>query len=136
MIKIKKLIFIRCFATKKFLRMICRTCFATDAEGNFNIKITGLSENTFKNAQFTFQIGLHKDDEPVLNYIMNSLKCVAKHDISKSKNRINYFVNDRNSLLHVILPIFDSVNLNSSKYHHFVLFKKAVTLKIKVIYLI
>ena len=39
--------------------------------------ITGLSENTFKNAQFTFQIGLHKDDEPVLNYIINILKCVA-----------------------------------------------------------
>ena len=97
----------------------------TDAEGNFNIKITGLSENTFKNAQFTFQIGLHKDDEPVLNYILNTLKC---GHISKSKDRINYFVNDRNSLLHVILPIFDSVNLNSSKYHHFVLFKKAVTL--------
>lgn len=75
MIKIKKLIFIRW--TKKFLRMICRGCFATDAEGNFNIKITGLSENTFKNAQFTFQIGLHKDDEPVLNYIINTLKCVA-----------------------------------------------------------
>jgi len=97
----------------------------TDAEGNFNIKITGLTENTFKNVQFTFQIGLHKDDEPVLNYIMNTLKC---GHISKSKDRINYFVNDKNSLLHVILPIFDSVNLNSSKYHHFVIFKKAVTL--------
>ena len=61
----------------------------------------------------------------MLNYILNTLKC---GHISKSKDRINYFVNDRNSLLHVILPIFDSVNLNSSKYHHFVLFKKAVTL--------
>ena len=99
----------------------------TDAEGNFNIKITGLTvtEDTFKNAQFTFQIGLHKDDESVLNYIMNTLKC---GHISKSKDRINYFVNDRNSLLHVILPIFDYVNLNSSKSHHFLLFKKAVTL--------
>lgn len=56
---------------------------------------------------------------------MNTLKC---GHICKSKDRINYFVKDRNSLLHVILPIFDSVNLNSSKYHHFVLFKKAVTL--------
>nr|YP_010836037.1 hypothetical protein QLP54_mgp29 [Phyllosticta yuccae]WGC90052.1 hypothetical protein [Phyllosticta yuccae] len=56
---------------------------------------------------------------------MNTLRC---GHISKSKDRINYFVNDRNSLLHVILPIFDSVNLNSSKYHHFVIFKKAVTL--------
>ena len=97
----------------------------TDAEGNFNIKITGLTENTFKNVQFAFQIGLHKDDEPVLNYIMNTLKC---GHISKSKDRVNYFVNDRDSLLHVILPIFDSVNLNSSKYHHFEIFKKAVLL--------
>lgn len=43
-------------------------------------------------------------------------------------NRINYFVNDKNSLLYVILPIFDYFHLNSSKYHHFVLFKKAVLL--------
>jgi hypothetical protein len=56
---------------------------------------------------------------------MNTLKC---GHISKSKDRINYFVNDKNSLLHVILPIFDFVNLNSSKYHPFVIFKKAVTL--------
>ena len=97
----------------------------TDGEGNFHIKTTDLKENTFKNVQFTFQIGLHKDDEPVLNYIMNNLKC---GHISKSKDRINFFINDQNSLLHVILPIFDFVNLNSSKYHHFVIFKKAVTL--------
>jgi hypothetical protein len=57
---------------------------------------------------------------------MNTLKCCAEQNISKSKDRINFFVNDRNSLLHVILPIFDSVNLNSSKYHHFVIFKKEV----------
>jgi len=110
------------YLQKKFLEWFVGF---TDAEANFNIKITGLTENTFKNVQFTFQIGLHKDDEPVLNYIMNTLKC---GHISKSKDRINFFVNDHNSLLHVILPIFDSVNLNSSKYHHFVIFKKAVTL--------
>lgn len=97
----------------------------TDAEGNFNIKITGLNVNIYKNAQFTFQIGLHKDDEPVLIYIKSKLRC---GHISRSKDRVNFFVNDRNSLLHVILPIFDSVNLNSSKYHHFEVFKKAITL--------
>lgn len=75
------------------------------------------SENTYNNAQFTFQIGLHKDDEAVLNYIKNTLKCCAEQNISKSKDKINYFINDRNSLLHVILPIFEFVNLNSSKYH-------------------
>jgi hypothetical protein len=56
---------------------------------------------------------------------MDTLKC---GHISKSKDRINYFVNDKNSLLYVIIPIFDHVNLNSSKYHHWVLFKKAVML--------
>ncbi|GAA4910325.1 hypothetical protein GCM10023405_35490 [Streptomonospora salina] len=56
---------------------------------------------------------------------MNTLKC---GHISKSNDKVNYFVNDINSLLYVIIPIFDYVNLNSSKYHHFELFKKAVLL--------
>ena len=34
----------------------------TDGEGNFNIKLTDLTDNTFKYVQFTFQIGLHKKD--------------------------------------------------------------------------
>jgi len=97
----------------------------TDSEGNFNIKITGLTNNTFKNVQFIFHIGLHKDEIKVLEYIMNTLNC---GHISKSENRINYFVNDINSLLYVIIPIFNYINLNSSKYHHFTLFKKAVML--------
>ena len=97
----------------------------TDGEGNFHIRLTDLKDNTYKNAQFTFQIGLHADDIKVLEYIMNTLKC---GHISKSKDKINYFVNDINSLLHVIIPIFDRVNFNSSKYHHFLLFKKAVML--------
>lgn len=35
-------------------------------DGNFNIKLTNLTDNTFKSVQFTFQIGLHKDDVKVL----------------------------------------------------------------------
>lgn len=96
-----------------------------DAEGNFNIRLTNSSENTFKHVQFTFQIGLHKDEIKVLEYVMNTLKC---GHISKSNDRINYFVNDINSLLYVIIPIFNYFYLNSSKYHHFVLFQKAVLL--------
>jgi len=97
----------------------------TDGEGNFNIKLTDLTDNTFKNVQFTFQIGLHKDEIEVLEYIMKTLQC---GHISKSQDKINYFVNDINSLLHVIIPIFDYVNLNSSKFHRYELFKKAVLL--------
>jgi hypothetical protein len=57
---------------------------------------------------------------------MDTLKC---GHISKSKGRVNYFVNDINSLLYIIIPIFNNVNLNSSKYHHFVSFAQAVELK-------
>jgi len=56
---------------------------------------------------------------------MNTLQC---GHISQSKDKVNYFVNDINSLLYIIIPIFDYVTLNSSKYHHYVLFKKAVLL--------
>jgi len=96
-----------------------------DAEGNFNINITGLSNTTYKNAQFTLQIGLHVDDKQVLEYIMNNLKC---GHISTSGNRVNFFVNDKLSLEHIIIPIFNYVNLNSSKYHHFIVFEKAFNL--------
>ena len=44
----------------------------SDGESNFNIKLTALDDNTYKSAQFTFQIGLHKDEIKVLElHIMN-----------------------------------------------------------------
>lgn len=57
---------------------------------------------------------------------MNTLKC---GHISRSKNKVNYFVNDLNSLLYVIIPKFNYVNLNCTKYHPYNLFVKAVELK-------
>ena len=81
----------------------------TDGEGNFNIKLTGLENTTFKNVQFTFQIGLHIDDIETLQYIKDNLKC---GHISKSGNRANYFVNDINSLINAIIPVFTNFSLN------------------------
>ena len=97
----------------------------TDGEGNFNIKIMGLSNNNFKNIQFTFQIGLHKDDIKILEYIKDILKC---GHISKSAERVNFFVNDQPSLRNIIIPLFEYINLNSSKNFHFLLFKEAFSL--------
>ena len=92
-----------------------------DGEGNFHIRLIASTDNTYKSAQFTFQISLHKDEIKVLEYIMNTLKC---GHISKYKDKINYFVNDIDSLLYVILPIFEHVNLNSSNIIVFKLKKK------------
>jgi hypothetical protein len=75
----------------------------------------------------TFQIGLHIDDLSVLKLIQTKLNC---GHISISGNKCNYFVNDQNSLINVILPIFSYVKLNSSKYFQFLIFEKAVNLLI------
>lgn len=105
----------------------------TDGEGNFNIKITGLNGNNYKNIQFTFQIGLHKDDIEILEYIKDTLKC---GHISRSANRVNFFVNDQHSLKNIIIPIFENINLNSSKNFHFLLFKEAFSLTTNKLHLL
>jgi len=73
----------------------------------------------------TFQIGLHIDDLSLLEYIKDKLNC---GHISISGSKCNYFVNDKISLIQIILPIFKSIKLNSSKYYHFLIFEKAINL--------
>ena len=71
----------------------------------------------------TFQIGLHIDDLGVLKFIQKNLGCGK---ISISGNRSNFFVNDRASLINIIIPVFKFIELKSSKYDQFLVFEKAV----------
>jgi hypothetical protein len=71
----------------------------------------------------TYQIGLHIDDLFILEYIKNKLNC---GHISISGPKCNYFINDKDSLLQILLPILNFTKLNSSKYHQFILFEKVV----------
>jgi hypothetical protein len=73
----------------------------------------------------TFQIGLHISDLAILQYIKDKLKC---GHISISGSKCNFFINDKKSLIQVVLPIFNIVNLNSSKFYQFIIFEKAVNL--------
>ena len=97
----------------------------TDAEGNFHISLKGLQDNKYNSLNLIYQIGLHIDDLYILEYIKNKLNCGS---ISKSEDRCNYFINDQKSLINVILPLFDHVELKSSKYFQYLIFKKAVNL--------
>ena len=99
----------------------------TDAEGNFNISLKGLQDNRYNSLNLTYQITLHINDLSVLEHIRNRLNCGS---ISKSGNKCNYFVNDQKSLVNVIVPIFNNVELKSSKFFQFLNFKKAVHLLI------
>ena len=67
----------------------------------------------------TFQIGLHIDDLSILEFIKEKLNCGS---ISISGSKCNFFIYDKVSLVQVLLPIFNFVNLNSSKYFQFIIF--------------
>ena len=95
----------------------------TDAEGNFNITLRKLNENNYTSAMLTFQICLHIDDLFILEYIKNKINC---GHISISTSKCNYFINDKDSLFQILLPIFNFIKLNSSKYYQFIIFEKAV----------
>lgn len=99
----------------------------TDAEGNFHISLKGLQDNRYNSLNLIYQITLHKDNLYILEYIKDKLNCGS---ISKSGDRCNYFVNDQKSLINVILPIFNYVELKSSKYWQYLIFQKAVNLLI------
>lgn len=97
----------------------------TDAEGNYNISLRNLINDKYNSLILTFQIGLHIDDLNLLQFIKEKLNC---GHISISGSRCNYFVNDQVSLINVILPIFNFVKLNSSKYYQYLIFEKAIKL--------
>jgi hypothetical protein len=66
---------------------------------------------------------------PLSPLIYEGVKGV-RASISKSGDRCNYFVNDQKSLINVILPIFNYMELKSSKYFQYLIFEKAVNLLI------
>lgn len=84
-----------------------------------------MKDTHYHSVILTFQIGLHIDDLHVLKLIQKNL---CSGHISISGSRCNYFINDQKSLIHIVLPIFSSLPLNSSKYFQFLIFKKAVNL--------
>ena len=97
----------------------------TDAEGNFNISLRNFKNNSYNSLVLTFQIGLNIDDLEVLKFIQKNLQCGK---ISISGNKCNFFVNDRASLINIIIPVFNFMELKSAKYYQFLIFEKAVNL--------
>lgn len=93
----------------------------TEAEGSFII-----SRGTGNKFQFFFEISLHIDDIKVLYYIRDTLQigevCI-RDKISQAK-----FIVRSQKEVKVILDIFSSNPLNSTKHLNFLAFKQAYTL--------
>ncbi len=96
-----------------------------DAEGSFNISLRNFKGDRYNSHILTFQISVHIDDVNILNSIKKKLKC---GHISISGSRCNYFINDKVSLINVILPIFNFVELNSYKFYDYLIFERVINL--------
>ena len=99
----------------------------SDGESNFTI---GLDKRGKKiNFNFRFMIGLHRDDKPLLKYILNNLGCGYIQD--NNTKYVSYFIiTNPYHLKNILFPIFDSFPLNSTKYLDFLSFKKALLIKL------
>lgn len=98
----------------------------TDGESCFSIKKRkSLSKCSF---QFQFQIGLHKDDTPVLNFIKKRLNVGIVSELEKT----SIFLITKTVDLKIIIDIFSKVPLNTTKRLDFEIWKQAYELYIQV----
>ena len=96
-----------------------------DAEGNFYIGLRDFNGTYFSSIVLTFQIGLHIDDHKVLEFIQKKLHC---GNISCSGKKCNFYVSDKEDLFNIIIPLFNSRLLNSTKYFQFLNFRDAAAI--------
>lgn len=93
----------------------------TDGNGCFNINTNILN----KKILFTFKISLINNNIQLLEKIKTYLK-VGKIIISKNNNISSYLIRDKESLLNVIIPIFDKYPLLTTKRYSYLKFKECL----------
>jgi len=68
---------------------------------------------------------MHISHLNTLKHIQKELKC---GNISISKDRCNFYISDFNSIINIVIPIFNNFQLNSTKYSKFIIFKNAANI--------
>lgn len=74
--------------------------------------------------QLMFQTGLHLDDYPLLCHIKEKLQC-GYITLDQKRQKANYVISSQEALLGVLVPIFDSFHLNTTKYLNYTAFRKS-----------
>lgn len=99
----------------------------SDAESNFLVKIN----HSKKQVQLFFQIGLHLNDLSLLEFLKNKFNVGYVTIDKKKNNKANWVISSYNDINKIILPIFDSFPLNSSKHFNYVLFRTICDMMLK-----
>jgi hypothetical protein len=90
-----------------------------DSEGNFDIGVD--SRNKFTRFNFSFRIGLHYDDLPLLNFIKGQLNC-GRIIINKDNTSATFVISDTKQLISILFPILEIFPLNTTKHLDFISF--------------
>lgn len=97
------------------------------SDANFGINYR--KEGTSNWISLYYRIQLHNDDVKVLELIHKRLGCGSvKTYVSKINKRSysEFKISDSKDLINILIPIFDSFPLNTTKYLDFLLFKEAL----------
>lgn len=97
----------------------------SDGESSFYIT----EDNRGKKTRFYFRfiIGLHIDDKPLLEFIKTELGC-GSINIKNDKTACYFTVADLSDINKILIPIFDSFSLNTTKYLDYLSFKQALSI--------
>jgi hypothetical protein len=72
--------------------------------------------------QLMFQIGLHWDDLPLLTYLKDKFQCGYITQNPKEA-KANFVISSQAALKGLIIPLFDSFTLNTTKYLDYLAFR-------------
>jgi len=75
-----------------------------------------------------FQIGLHWDDLPLLTYLRDKFQCGYITQNPKEA-KANFVISSQAALKGLIIPLFDSFTLNTTKYLDYLAFREVVMLR-------
>jgi len=74
-----------------------------------------------------FQIGLHWDDLPLLTSLKDKLQCGYITQSTK-EDKANFVISSQAALQGLLIPLFDTFTLNTTKYLNYLAFREAVML--------
>lgn len=75
-----------------------------------------------------FQIGLHWDDLPLLTFLKDKLQCGYITQNPKEA-KANFVISSQAALQGLLIPLFDSFSLNTTKYLDYLAFREVVMLR-------
>jgi len=91
----------------------------TDGVGSFNIFI-----NKYNNIIFTFKLSQKKTNMRILYFIKKEL---GVGSVKESKDgMVHYIIKDNNILLNKIIPIYDQIQLKTTKIYNYKIFKESL----------